>query len=289
MPEGPATPESAGAATPPHLRAFLLGWAAERDERVPSLWLEFDLHSGGDSVPSLCAKLRHPVDPTWLVESLLPALRGGPLTRRQREIALRCRREIPAGGQLLYAFCMLPRGGDLRLEVFGLSPEEMTVYLERIEAPGSTSELFATASLFAGVERTHLSFDVGPGAIRPRVGIAGSFPRMPGREPRWNDLLGRLEARGLCSREQREALFGWQGYESFWTAPGPWPAGRMRTFCVRYLSHLKLVHEPGREPEAKVYLAFGPYRREGGEGGPLRPDISPAGRLASAPTGPLRP
>ena len=124
-------------------------------------------------------------------------------------------------------------------------------------------DLAEAAGLFEGTERTHLSFDVGPEGIRPRIGIEGSFAALPGREARWQELFGRLERRGLCSPAQREALLAWPGSDSFWTAPERWPADPawLGAFCIRYLSHLKAVWRPGRALEAKAYLAFGPYRR----------------------------
>ena len=68
----------------------------------------------------------------------------------------------------------------------------------------------------------------------PRVGMEGSFSRLPRREPRWRELLDRLVARGLCPPEKRDALLAWPGYDTFWSASGAWPvwprpaSGRLR-------------------------------------------------------------
>ena len=82
---------------------------------------------------------------------------------------------------------------------------------------------------------------------------------MPEREPRWLEIFERLVKAGLCAPEKRDAALAWSGYDTFRTAPETWPvaaAGR-RGFCVRSLSHIKVVCQPDRQPEAKVYLAFG--------------------------------
>lgn len=281
---------------PPHWRALLAGWARRRDPRIASFWLEFDLSRSRAAVPapSLCVKLRGPVDGSWVLDSLLPTLRGRSLARRQRQAAARCLREIPATAQLLYAFSLLPRGGDLRLELFGLAPREMGTYLKRIEAPVHPAEVARAASLFEGVERTHLSFDLGAQQVRPRVGIEGAFPGLPRREPRWGALLDRLAGAGLCTAAQRAALFAWPGWDSFWTAPDLWPADPrwMGAFCVRYLSHVKVVWQPGRTLEAKAYLAFQALRR--GNGVRLADQASAAAPAAQgglsrrAPTSPSR-
>jgi hypothetical protein len=253
---------------PARLQAFLDRWGEERDPRLPSLWLEFDLPgaSGVVPVPNFCAKVRETAEHRWVVAELLPRLNGGPLTSWQQEAAVRCLRAIPATAQLIYAFNLLPRGGDLRLEVFGLQPAEIVAYLARIGAPVPPDEVAGVATLFAGIERTHLSFDLGADGIRPRIGLEGSFARLTRREPRWGELLDGLGRWGLCSPEQREALLAWTGWDSFWTAPDIWPRGPagMDAFCIRFLSHVKVAYQPGRPLEAKAYLAFGPHRRHAG-------------------------
>lgn len=243
----------------PHLRSFLTRWseAGGPFSAVRSIWLEFDLDREPDPIP--CVKLSADTDPSWVVGSLLPALQGRPLTPEQREAALFCHREIPASGRLLYVFSLLPRGIDaVRMELYGLEPGEIPGFLESI-APLSVPAISETLPLFAGVERIHLSFDIAPEGILPRIGLEGSFPRLPHREPRWAELFGRLTERGLCSPEKKEAALAWPGFETFWSAPAAWPieAVGAKGVCVRGLSHVKVVCQPDRPPEAKAYLSFG--------------------------------
>lgn len=245
----------------PHLRTLLLRWS-EMDgafSPVRSLWLEFDLDqdSAGLPTPIVCAKLAPNVDTTWLLDSLFPALHGKPLTAEQRRLIRFCRDEIPAPGSLLYAFSLLSRPGEaLRLEIFGLEPDAITAYLHRI-APRADPRAADLAPLFEGVERIHLSFDIAE-EILPRIGLEGSFHRLPHREPGWAGLFDRLVARGLCSPGKRNAALAWPGYDTFWTTPEAWPvrAAGIRGFCIRSLSHVKVVCQPGQELEAKVYLGM---------------------------------
>lgn len=232
---------------------FLTRWP----EGIRSLWLEFDLDR--EPVPVPCAKLTADASPSWIVDSLLPRLRGKPLAGEQRDRFLACHREIPPSGRLLYVFSLLSRGIDaVRMEVYGLGIDDVHRYLGRI-APDSVPRVSEIAPLFAGAERLHLSFDVAPEGVLPRIGIEGSFPRLPRREPRWAELLGRLTGQGLCLPEKKDAVLAWPGYETFRTAPSAWPieAVGARGFCVRGLSHVKVVSAPDREPEAKAYLSFG--------------------------------
>jgi len=271
----------AAAASPVDLSLRLLTAAQARDvaERLPpsaasdflslwlepvrSVWLEFDLDQplAADPVPIpiVCAKLPREIDPSWLTGTLLPALSGEAPSTKQRDLILACLEALPPSASLLYIFNLRSRGSDaVRLEIFGLEPAEIPGYLQSI-APRAVPGVVEMVPLFAGVERLHLSFDVGT-EISPRIGIEGSFPRQPPREPRWDDLFARLVERGLCSPAKRDAVLAWPGYDTFWTAPERWPLAEagIRGLCARSLSHVKVVCHPGREPAAKVYLTFGP-------------------------------
>jgi hypothetical protein len=247
---------------PSHVRSFLLGWAGSDAALSPvhSVWLELDLDRAPRELlaPLVCAKLYPDADLRWLTDELFPALRGKPLTSEQQRLVRRCQEAIPDPAYLLYAFSLLARGSDaLRLEIFGLEPTAILSYLKDV-APGAVPWVQDSVGLFEDVERIHLSLDLGE-EILPRIGIEGSFSRLPGREPRWGELFERLVSRGLCDPAKRDAALAWQGSESFWTAPSAWPieAAGAGGFCFRKLSHVKAVCRPGGELEAKAYLLFG--------------------------------
>jgi hypothetical protein len=243
----------AGRGAFPHLRPFL-PWAAEAldgTSRVSSFWLEFDLERDLFR-PVLCAGLRDPADPGWVARVLLPVLQGRPLAQRQAERVEACCRAIPAGARLLYAFGLRARDTDeVRLEILGLNAAGILGYLERI-VPQGAAQVATVLPLFAGVGRLHLSLDLNE-RVSPRIGVEGSFERLPHREPGWSRLFDRLVAGGLCSPAKQRAVFAWPGYETHRAAPAPW-------HCVRSLSHVKVVTHPHREPRAKVYLLVTPLR-----------------------------
>ncbi len=273
--------ELAEAPLPDHLCRFLVLWATPHGPFAPvsRLWLEFDLRPGSCAfpVPTVCARLSPGADFEWLSGSLWPALRGRALTVAQRELARRALREAPPGAGLLYAFSLLSRPGEaIRLELFGLEPPgPLLEYLGRV-APEHAAAVAPCAHLAAGAERVHLSFDVGE-EILPRIGIEGSFPSRPEREPRWRGFLDRLVEHGLGSAARRDAALAWPGTDTFWTAAERWPLSEagLRTRCVRGLSHAKVVCGPGLEPEAKIYLTLGPV---------VRPAAGGAASLAARPS-----
>jgi hypothetical protein len=250
--------------SPPHLRPFLSRWSAPGGPfaSLSALWLEFDLDPESGGVPPAVPSVKLPADAeiSWLTDVLLPALHGAPLPPEQRRAIHRCHAALALPAAILYGFSLRARGSDaVRLELFGLGPEEIPRYLERV-APAALPTVSGVVPLFVGVETVHLSFDVDLGGkILPRIGVEGSFPRLPEREPRWLTLLGRLVERGLCTPEKRDALLAWPGYDTVWTAPGRWPAvtAGVRGFCARSLSHVKVVCRPRAAPEAKAYLTFG--------------------------------
>lgn len=258
---GPQVREMGERLPPSPERDFLLLWSEPEGPlaRVRSVWLELDLDREPKATlaPVVCVKVPPDADPEWLTGILLPALLGSSPPAEQRTRILSCLGAIPPSARLLYLFNLRARGSSaLRLEIFGLETPEILEYLREV-APERVPETTEGVSLLEGAERLHLSFDVTE-EILPRVGIEGSYPRQPPREPRWKGLFLRLVAEGLCSPQKRDAALAWPGYDSFWTAPERWPVAEIgpQGFCARALSHLKIVCRPDRPPEAKVYLAF---------------------------------
>ncbi|HSG39950.1 MAG TPA: hypothetical protein VLE27_09965 [Thermoanaerobaculia bacterium] len=246
---------------PSHLAAFLEAWPQPDSPFAPvrAVWLEFDLDQDPRGIPPPVpsARLSHIMDPDWLSGILLPALHGQSLPPGQRELIHSCLEALPAPGYLLYAFSLYPRRSDaVRLEIFGLEPAGMLEFLDRV-VPSSLPWTAEAVALFEGVDRLHLSFDLTT-EILPRIGVEGSFSQLPEREPRWRETLERLVKAKLCDPAKRDAVLAWSGYDTFRTAPEAWPATAGRQgFCVRSLSHVKVVCRPDLPPEAKVYLAFG--------------------------------
>lgn len=273
-------------------RSFLERWSRDGRlrEQAPEIWLELDLvgTSGTselpvDSLPPpvICARLAPGVEEGWLVDELLPGLHGArSLPRLQRRAVVEALGALPPSARPIYAFSLRsrcppsapPERVPIRLEIYGLEAHRLTPYLTRL-ADVDTSAVRAAQvepllPLVREADRNHLSFDLAPD-LQPRIGVELSFRGLPGREPGWSMLFDRVL--GLVGAGQdvaevvRRAVWAWPGWSSFWTDPDTWPAAAGAGYCVRSLSHFKVVTRPDRDPRAKVYLLFGPWRRrEGG-------------------------
>lgn len=228
----------------------------------------------------------------WIVDRLLPSLQGPALQGQwalpadQRRLVSEVFAVLPPSASLRYVFSLRSREAQpgraqsgepaaVRLQISGLEPDALPRLLDRLPAPSGISrlgrQLEDVMPVIRRAGRNHLSFDLGS-TVRPRIGIELSFARLPKDEPGWGELLELLAARGLLGESpeeaaaKREAVLGWPGYDSFWTATEAWPAAAAG-YCVRSLSHVKIVTWPDREPESKVYFLFGLWRRSPGGSG----------------------
>lgn len=247
-----------------HLRSLLAG-GEHLPAGVRSVWLEFDMDRSppprGLPAPVVCARLPRDPDPARITDELLPLLHGRSLTPFQRQSFLRACAALPDDARPLYTFSLAARGGGaIRLELWGPRPERISGYLREI-FPATRFELREALRLFAAVERIHLSFDLGADAVLPRIGLEGSFRRLPAREPGWRRLFDGLIAAGLCTPGEAAAALAWPGYETPASAGEHWPGEAPERYLVRSLSHVKVVLETGRAPAAKLYLLVQGLRR----------------------------
>lgn len=247
---------------PSPLRSFLARWRDPDKDLAPvkAVWCEFDLDRDLRRLPApvVSAKLAPEASAAWVVDHLVPALQGRALTAPRRRLVLACIDAMPPAAALLYVFDLRARETDaIRLEILAERPDDVLTHLRAV-LPGATGPAAEVLEILGDAERLHVSYEVGD-EVLPRIGIEGSFARLPRREPRWAALFDRLVARGLCSAGARDAALVWPGHDTFWTAPAAWPVVTLGShgLCFRALSHVKVVCRPEGAPEAKVYLACG--------------------------------
>lgn len=250
---------------PEYNRAFVRHWAAESDPRMPFICLEFDLESGDPETldhPVSIVKLKRRRDSIWITDTLIPALRGGPMPEAQRRLVRHCLEQVPAPGKPTYLFDLQSRGlSAIRLDFIRLEPETMEAFMLRLDRPDLARTAREAAALLADAERLHFSFDVDD-EIGDRLGMEASFLGWPGGDDRWQVLLDRLVDAGLSCPAKRDLALAWPGHDNIGTAGDLWPdEAPIDSHLVRFTSHVKLACRPGQPPEAKIYLLFGHYLR----------------------------
>lgn len=236
---------------------------------VRHLWLELDLDapaaSGAPPVPppSVFLALEDDATAGMGAEALLDALAIllAPLapggmdadTRRRLRGVLEHR---PPGAAVPYAGIMLSRPRQaVRLYLSRVDARAVPGLLDRVgwpedharDAAGVLAEVAAGETPPLGM----LHLDVLEGALLPRLGLEYTLERKPQvrGEIVERGFLDRLVACGLCRPERRDALLAWPGYEVRTLRHELW-----RSWLIRRVNCIKLVHEPDREAQAKAYL-----------------------------------
>jgi hypothetical protein len=243
---------------------FCAAWTDEPGLRraVANLWLEFDLAPGGPAVaePSVFVStdervVRSFTAGEWegFVGRLMALL--GPGSADTRRTLQRAIAERPAGARIPYLGFMLGRAVQpVRLYLAGVGAGALPSVLGRAGWRGAAHELeellarVAAAGEAPEVGMAHLDLD---GEVLPRVGVEYTLRRpeqLRGTVVE-TGFLDHLVALGLCAPQRRAGLTQWSGHTVATLRHELW-----QSVMLRRLNCIKLVHEPGRVPEAKGYL-----------------------------------
>jgi hypothetical protein len=247
---------------------------------VRHLWLELDLDAsavpGAPPIPSPSVFLAFDDDATAVMDAdallrlldvvLAPLVPGGmDAASRARIGGVLLRR--PPGAAVPYAGIMFSRARQaVRVYLSRVAGDAVPGLLDRVGWPEEETRDAARVlgELHAGVapELGMLHLDVLEGALLPRLGLEYTLQREPQVRGQVAEraFVDRLVECGLCRPERRDALLAWPGYEVRTLRHELWPS-----WLIRRVNCIKLVHEPGREAQAKAYLlAFHqPYLRSG--------------------------
>ena len=247
------------------------------NDKVQCFWLEFDMPEDSPDVPIPCVffgptKLPERVSVNdfnnydWLTKMALPLLGGQPLSKAIEFNLKSCIEQMPKNATLFQIGTLLSRSvNDVRLYINKLQPKDVLPYLNSIGWFDETREFTKLINDIKDMaDRFVLSFDVNEDGIGPRVGIELSFDsNVFQNETRWVKLLDYLVDKDLCLSEKRDALLSYSGSEKEFTdgimEPLKAVSGNLNNIfsstIVRYISHIKVVYQPGEVLEAKAYPA----------------------------------
>jgi len=262
------------------IRDFSKAWADPEsilNDKVQCFWLEFDMPKDSPDIPVPCvffgptklpegASVNDFSNYDWLTKMALPLLRGQPLSKAIEFNLKNCVERMPKNATLFQIGTLLSRSvNGVRIYINKLQPKDVLPYLNSIGWFDETGEFTRLINDIKDMaDRFVLSFDVNEDGIGPRVGIELSFDsNVFQNETRWVKLLDYLVAKGLCLSEKRDALLSYSGSEKEFTdgimEPLKAVSGNLNNIfsstIVRYISHIKVVYQPGEILEAKAYPA----------------------------------
>jgi hypothetical protein len=260
---------------------FSEAWADQTSmlqKHIKCFWLEFDMPEtlptifipsvffGPEKLPEGIAS-NESSQYQWLLDTALPLLRGQQLSKKVQHHVMNCIKKIPVGASLFQVGTMLSRSSnDVRLYINRIHPKEIIPYLKVLSWSDETGEFQSLIdNLQDKADRFVLSFDVNETGIGPRLGIEFSFASIRyHQETRWKKVFDYLVEKGMCLPEKRDALLGYSGVEYTdisssimkpLTSASRHIDDLLSSKLVRYISHIKIVHHPGRALEAKAYPA----------------------------------
>lgn len=237
---------------------------------VAHLWLEFDLEQPGTEPraasvprPSLFVAFNRAAAaelsaPGWgqVLDRLLRALRPGPASSPARDAARTALSLRPPGAAIPYLGFMLARPVQtIRLYFAGIAEPALPAELRRTGWPGDPHELEDVLRAVGrvtcaapAIAMAYLDID---DEVLPRIGVEYKLRRSGQRRGTVAEtpFLDRLVDLGLCADRKRCELDAWPGDSMQVLSHELW-ASRVS----RRVNHVKLLHEPGRTPEAKSYL-----------------------------------
>lgn len=214
---------------------------------VSEIWLEFDVDGQPSKVPIPCVFLgldrEAACNAQSLLEIALKLLEHRASSHLESNLHL-CLDALPTDAKIIFIGAMLSRQSDaVRVIVRGIPPAQLSAYLTHIGWTGSVNELEEVISPLSGlVDNIIPSFDVGD-TVFSRIGLECYLTNLPQHEPRWQLFLDHLVTTGLCTPAKRNALLAWPGYDQ-------------KAFFGRFITHIKIVCQPGIPLEAKGYLGL---------------------------------
>lgn len=259
------------------IRAFCQAWERSTSplrDTIMNTWLEFDIASARQAIdsPSLFFGT-HPPAPSEGRGARLALIRRAlaelepEAVHGARDTALQhCIESLPGDAYAFQVGAMWSRAtGAVRICLRGIAPAAIAEVLERLGWPGSRTEVTALISTLAQLAlRLDIDIDLGA-SVGPKLGIEcyfGTDPQTTGRLRRMSDYL---VAEGLCTAAKADALLRYSGLTHQDVSTTPWPpylralasaAGPEVASCLlRWVHHIKVVHEAGRPMAAKAYLA----------------------------------
>ena len=242
------------------IRNFTKKWSDSKTilhDKILGAWLEFDMPDSPPevAVPSVFfnpAQIKgsnagDPLQYEWFTKMAIPVLTGHRLPKAAERNLYNSIQKMPSKASLFIVGIMLSRAtSDVRMSVQFRDSNQIMPYLNEL---GWSDDTGTFASLIEeldaiNVNRMVLDFDVGK-RIGQKIAVECSFfPNNYHQEKHWRDLLDFLVEKGIVLPEKRDELLRFPGADQGYSN------------IVRYITHVKIVYEPGKPIKAKAYLGI---------------------------------
>jgi hypothetical protein len=258
-----------------------------------NVWLEFDTAGQKDSPPlqepSIFFGPREEYVKKngyrWIIDEVLPAMTGTPISRASSGILERAFEDLPAGAGIYQIGSMLTRPvPSIRFCVRGLSAGKIIPYLNGLgwkdDGTGLESLIDELAPLTDWID---YAFDLiekkGTFELGSKIGLEGRVQMSKEYPERWKAVLEKAEDLGLCGAKLREKLLTCDGLVAMTPRTRKsWPehlvacdaylSPDLNASLAMFLHHLKIVYDKDAPQErlvAKVYLAVKVFWRLDGK------------------------
>jgi hypothetical protein len=265
-----------------YINDFANAWV-DPNSVLKYFWLEFDMPESMPEVPipsiffgpEKIPKGKEVNDFSnyeWLITAALPILKGHRLKKIIENKIKKCIQNLPENASLFQVGTLLSRSSDeVRLYINHCNPKQILLYLKTIGWKDKTNEFSKLIKeLENKAERFVLSFDITDKGIGPRIGIELSFATNEFfNEIKWSQLLDYLVEKGWCLPEKKDALLSYQSVENFSggimepiTSASQHLDDLIHSKIVRYINHIKIVYQPGKDIEAKAYPAVRLFKEQ---------------------------
>ena len=257
----------------PAWRSLLPFWEEWLDESstlhrsVSATGLEFDMEGSTATGPAVFVALRNVGTNPDLLAAVVARFADSASVARAASGLRACVTALPDRAAIQFIGAMRSRAGSaLRVNVTGLSAGQIGGYLKAAGWPHPVAPLLPIVTVLGDLaDDLALCLDI-TDRLLPRIGIECILREQPVHESRWTLLLAYLTDLDACTMAKGESLLTWTGDILEPQARGLWPANlfwgdrllgaRAVSTFYRYLSHMKVIYQPGRPIEAKAYLGF---------------------------------
>ncbi len=245
------------------------------NKNVLGLWFEFDTSESSEGLPepniffhTKSIRIDSKQDENnfnWILKLAMPLLIGRNLSSSIEEKLLDTIKKLPEGASIFHFGMMLSRESNgIRIVINKMKPDNVIPYLDSIGWHYESKQFIQILKeLNDYVSRIVLHLNITE-EIDKKIGIECSFSlNSYHTESNWEYFLDYLEKNNLCIPEKKKALLEFIGadlesslpdFNVEQYKPSVMIAESNKSLAlVRYISHIKLVFNPGKPIFAKAY------------------------------------